>query len=380
MSSSVLKESESADPRSESSKDMLLKLHAVMLEAVRVGCSVASKVQSASRQSSGRVAKQDSSPVSIGDFSVQACVSHILQRSFPDIKLLAEEDDEGFSRLPSEIKQKIVEAVGDAIPELKGDEAKVASLIGRGSFGKDPSDKPPCFVLDPIDGTKGFLRGEQYAICLGYLSASGEPLVSVMGCPNMPSAFFDDTGNDGNDIKDDKPVGYIFDAYKNGGVRMRQVNKVDEVISEWKASDKTEAKRVRRLKRKRPVFAESYEKSHKAGDLNVKLFQKYEIDDSDDSKDILRIDSQVKFGALVRGDADIYLRFVSFNICIWDVLPGYLLLTESGGRVTDKYGNPIDFLQGRYINGSSLIATAAGFDEEHEEILATIAQYEKTNQ
>merc|ERR1740117_580991 len=41
------------------------------------------------------------------------------------------------------------------------------------------------WVLDPIDGTKGFLRREQYAVCLG-LVEDGEVLVAVLGCPNLP--------------------------------------------------------------------------------------------------------------------------------------------------------------------------------------------------
>ena len=39
--------------------------------------------------------------------------------------------------------------------------------------------------MDPIDGTKGFLRGGQYAVCLGLL-LDGKVVVGVMGCPNLP--------------------------------------------------------------------------------------------------------------------------------------------------------------------------------------------------
>ena len=41
------------------------------------------------------------------------------------------------------------------------------------------------WVLDPIDGTKGFLRKEQYAICL-CLVKDGTIMVSALGCPNLP--------------------------------------------------------------------------------------------------------------------------------------------------------------------------------------------------
>ena len=41
------------------------------------------------------------------------------------------------------------------------------------------------WTLDPIDGTKGFLRGGQYAVCLG-LIVDSEVKLGVVGCPNLP--------------------------------------------------------------------------------------------------------------------------------------------------------------------------------------------------
>ena len=41
------------------------------------------------------------------------------------------------------------------------------------------------WALDPIDGTKGFLRGGQYAVCLALLE-DGKPVLGVMGTPNLP--------------------------------------------------------------------------------------------------------------------------------------------------------------------------------------------------
>ena len=41
------------------------------------------------------------------------------------------------------------------------------------------------WTLDPVDGTKGFLRNEQYAIALA-LVEEGQVVLAVMGCPNLP--------------------------------------------------------------------------------------------------------------------------------------------------------------------------------------------------
>lgn len=45
----------------------------------------------------------------------------------------------------------------------------------------------PClgmWTVDPIDGTKGFLRGGQYAVCLS-LIVNSQVVLGVIGCPNI---------------------------------------------------------------------------------------------------------------------------------------------------------------------------------------------------
>lgn len=46
-------------------------------------------------------------------------------------------------------------------------------------------------MLDPIDGTRGFLGLRQYAVCLGLLD-TGRVVLGVLGCPNLPQAPFTD--------------------------------------------------------------------------------------------------------------------------------------------------------------------------------------------
>ena len=42
------------------------------------------------------------------------------------------------------------------------------------------------WTIDPIDGTKGFLRGGQYAVCLS-LIVDAQVRLGVIGCPNLPA-------------------------------------------------------------------------------------------------------------------------------------------------------------------------------------------------
>ena len=62
------------------------------------------------------------------------------------------------------------------------------------------------WTLDPIDGTKGFLRGEQYAVCLALL-VDAKVQVSVMGCPNLPASL----------AAPDGPRGSLFIAVRGQG-------------------------------------------------------------------------------------------------------------------------------------------------------------------
>lgn len=52
------------------------------------------------------------------------------------------------------------------------------------------------WTLDPIDGTKGFLRGEQYAVCLAFIVDSVVQ-IGVMGCPNLPTSGMNSEGEKG---------------------------------------------------------------------------------------------------------------------------------------------------------------------------------------
>ena len=54
-------------------------------------------------------------------------------------------------------------------------------------------------------------------------------------------------------------------------------------------------------------------------------------------------------GALARGDACLFLRFPApdYREKIWDHAAGAVIVTESGGRISDGSGAPLDFGRGR---------------------------------
>ena len=79
-------------------------------------------------------------------------------------------------------------AVLEALKAVTGEadhwsEDKLYRVVDKGSFD-GPTERERVWVLDPVDGTKGFMRGEHYCIALG-LMVEGSPVLSVLGCPNM---------------------------------------------------------------------------------------------------------------------------------------------------------------------------------------------------
>ena len=69
----------------------------------------------------------------------------------------------------------------------------VCQWIDRGSA--QSADR--YWTLDPIDGTKGFLRGDQYAVALA-LVVDGDVKVGVLGCPNLTDGYQPEIGGPGS--------------------------------------------------------------------------------------------------------------------------------------------------------------------------------------
>ena len=74
-------------------------------------------------------------------------------------------------------------SIGETTREVLSDVRRPCSYYHQRRT--DPIDFAGRWTLDPIDGTKGFLRGGQYAICLALIE-DGDVKLGVIGCPNLP--------------------------------------------------------------------------------------------------------------------------------------------------------------------------------------------------
>ncbi|KAM7513844.1 hypothetical protein LguiA_003427 [Lonicera macranthoides] len=307
-------------------------------KAASLAARLCQKVQKALLQSDVQ-SKSDKSPVTVADYGSQVLVSFVLQKELPvnTFSLVAEEDSGDLCKEEGqETLQRITKLVNDIIasdgtygvsPLSKED---VISAIDSGKSEGGPHGRH--WVLDPIDGTKGFLRGDQYAIALGLLD-EGKVVLGVLGCPNLPLASIAN-----NDAPLDK-VGCLFAAQVGCGTYMHSLDDDDSSASKVHVSTTENPEEA--------SFFESFEAAHSLHSLSSSIAKKLGV-----KAPPVRIDSQAKYGALSRGDGAIYLRFPhkGYREKIWDHAAGCIVVTEAGGVVTDAGGKPLDFSKGRYLD------------------------------
>ncbi|KAG0303369.1 hypothetical protein BGZ98_006756 [Dissophora globulifera] len=289
------------------------------------------------------VTKKDKSPVTIADYSAQAVVNTFLNSSFPSDPIVGEEDSKDLRGDAGRLmREKVLELANSGL-DTPLTEQSILETIDRGTYGGGAKGR--MWALDPIDGTKGFLRGEQFAVCLA-LIIDGQVQVGVMGCPNLP---VDAKNQDGE-------KGCLFITVKGQGAFQRNFSSTTEVpISMSDIQSLTDAS-----------FCESVESGHSNQSEAAKIAQLLGI-----TKAPVRMDSQCKYCSISRGDAEVYLRLpvsATYEEKIWDHASGSLLVAEAGGIVSDVYGRPLDFSHGRTL------ATNSGVVAAHAKIHAKVIE------
>ncbi|KAJ2493803.1 3'(2'),5'-bisphosphate nucleotidase [Coemansia sp. RSA 2050] len=302
--------------------------------------------------------KKDKSPVTVADFGAQAVVNHILERHFPDDPVVGEEDSKDLQGEAGRVlREKVTELVnattGDA---MSSDEASYLILraIDRGQYAGGPRGRH--WTLDPIDGTKGFLRGEQFAVCLA-LIIDGQVHLGVVGCPNLPYDM----------SKPDGERGVLMVAVKGQGAFQRKLSadssEQETLIHVSSVQNTSDA-----------VFCESVEAQHSDHSSNANIARLLGI-----TKPSVRMDSQCKYASVARGDAEIYLRLPvseTYVEKIWDHASGNIIIHEAGGRVSDISGKPLDFSIGRTLSANKGVVAASAkiFDKVISAIQTTLAK------
>jgi len=311
----------------------------IAIQAVKEASMLCSGVQASIPAA---ISKSDKSPVTVADFGAQAVVGHLLETAFPDIPLVGEEDADALRENP-DLLEKTLCAVRSRLPDMTADELLAA--IDRGSHPGGGEGRH--WTLDPIDGTKGFLRGDQYAVALALIE-NGQVILGVLGCPNLPLNLMEPVGERGS----------IFAAAIGDGA-------VEMPLTGGEARS-VNVDRLRELPRRR--LCESVEKAHTSQSDSARVAELLGL-----TAPPTRIDSQCKYAAVARGDAEIYLRLPTrpgYVEKIWDHAAGYRVILEAGGRVSDVNGKPLDFSRGRGLSGNLGVVVTNGLD--HERIISAV--------
>lgn len=288
--------------------------------------------------------KKDNSPVTVADYGSQAVVCRLLRQAFPHDPIIAEEDSTAL-RKPEHaaVLEQVVRHVRQVWPET--DASAICGWIDEGRTDRYSSR---FWTLDPIDGTKGFLRGEQYAVALA-LIVEGRVTAAVLGCPNLPAQ----TGPH-------RTAGSAFGAILGQGAW--EASLADGNRHAIRVSGHADATAAR--------FCESVEAGHSKHDEAADVAKRLGI-----RAESRRLDSQAKYAVVARGEAEIYLRLPTrkdYREKIWDHAAGALVIEEAGGKVTDVDGKPLEFNQGRTLAANRGIVATNG--KLHAAVLTALQQ------
>lgn len=314
----------------------------VALDVVKKASRLCSKVQKTLADVE-TIEKKDRSPVTIADFGSQAVINLEITQSFPGDQIVGEEDAD-LLRDDVDIRRQVVGLVNEQIAHSK--ESRILEAIDSGVMQTDFTQR--FWTVDPIDGTKGFLRGEQYAVALA-LVENGKVTLGVLGCPNYAMELQE---------PDDK-TGHIFYAVKGEGAYVRSLDGNSEKrVSVDAILDAKEAR-----------ICESVEREHVLHDTHASISTALGI-----TSPPYRMDSQAKYAVVASGSASIYLRFPGtrgYKEKIWDHAAGSIILNEAGGLVTDFSGKSLDFSKGKTLeNNVGILATNGHL---HQEVLRAIS-------
>mmetsp|Transcript_33640 Transcript_33640/g.77653 ORF Transcript_33640/g.77653 Transcript_33640/m.77653 type:complete len:332 (+) Transcript_33640:77-1072(+) len=289
----------------------------------------------------------DGTPVTAADFAIQAIVSNALAKWFPSDAFMGEEDA-GDLRTDSALRALTQRLSG--LPE-----GEMLDAIDRGVQPIPAGQR--YWVLDPIDGTKGFLTGQQYIIGLALIDGeSGLPLVGIMGNPRL------------------HPEPCIMVSARGAGMHMfyqgesgapatpaQQELRLNEWAERDYGSQPTEAAQ--------PVAAVDYPPwllSRPMSEGSPLPFGPL-APPGDRQAGAL-----VKYWAVAAGEYAGFIQYAT-QLKTWDHASGVLCVIESGGCCTDAAGGPVAFAAREVpVNGGVICSASEAPDAIHERMLEAV--------
>ncbi len=219
--------------------------------------------------------KSDSSPVTCADIESHEILVEALNRYLPSVPVFSEED------------------LGGDLDKMQAKWHEVRTLSEY-------------WLLDPLDGTKGFVhKTGEFAINMALISG-GQPVLGVMLVPLEGACYFAISG---------------------------QAFKQDSPESEFHSI------KARAFKKESPVFLVS--SHHGAGETLI-------IRSQYPHADVFAVASAVKYGRIADGRADVSFRYS--ETAVWDLAAPDAILRAAGGGISDFEGKNLVYNGPSYIN------------------------------
>jgi len=166
-------------------------------------------------------------------------------------------------------------------------------------------EKSLFWLVDPLDGTRSFVRHEEeFSVNIGLIK-NRRPVLGVIYSPPKDILYFAAEG------------GYAFRQHGKG--------KPEKIAT--------------RARPQKIVVTRSRSKPIPAG---LTFLQRFEIDR------IIQLSSAIKFCLVAEGQADLYTRFG--RTMEWDTAAGHAIIEAAGGRVETASGQPLLYGKSRFEN------------------------------
>lgn len=205
--------------------------------------------------------KSDNSPVTCADLASHRLIRDRLRALTPEIPIVSEEST------PEEIRAR------RAWPRL--------------------------WLIDPLDGTKEFIKGsDEFAVMIALIEG-GRPVLGVAHAPALGLSYYAERGAGAWRRRGDEPAERI-------GVRKANLDRLAVVASRDHGGES-----LKRVLAKIP------------------------------NGEVVRMGSALKICTVAEGRADIYLRIG--NTSEWDVAAGQCIVEEAGGAVMTLDGAPLGY-------------------------------------
>lgn len=218
-----------------------------------------------------------------------------------DIDTMVKPDGSSVTKADQDAEKLIKSRLRDIFPDIP--------MIGEEGFAAgdrvDLQSLEYFWLVDPLDGTRSFIKGGKDFTVNIALIYEGEPVLGVVYAPELGELY----------------AGYIEES---GGSRAFRF---------FEDSEKEKDIRTRAMPREGlTVFSSTY---HAVLDKQEAFLERFKVAKA------IRRSSSIKICQIASGKADLYPRFG--ETCIWDTAAGHAILRAAGGDIRDIQGNSLRY-------------------------------------